>query len=569
MQYFKKVLQDDFYSISDSDYARLEQEFMDEQKTYEENNITIHTAPIDGDKVFSDKENCIQVITSIFNEKNREYYLNYLENDTEHYHSYIICKLLKLYTHVAASRDIYSFLAFLNSFPKTQDKADRHQFLNKDFLERAISDLIKQNGYENAPIIHIVRSDNFEEEFAKINEELAEGKKVFVLSTYRTMGNGQNIQYKIPDIESIKSNVIINNKDRLEKDFDAIYLLTPTNLVQMLSYDLENRVNNLCKYLFQQEYLYKKNYISFDQRKINIESGFRKTFYGDRTTSSYRRNEDILLHTAQLTIQAVGRICRCQNKNKNIYIFYDQEILNRLNLIKDDLTNGKKIFNKEFRVLLEQPVHDERIVFDHYTLRNKKAYGFLTKMSKEVRKSKENVSEWQELRNFVLKHPTANNIPDKYAFLYFKFDTPVYGYAYRFNNNYEFVNFTVNNTYEKTQVSAEGSELIRLMSIPELREYFARNGYATNFERGIYVMSESLYKQIYKGALGEAVGRYIISKACGCDLEELDNYQQYEAFDFKINNIYFDFKHWDYFIKDNDSPRGKSSCCQYFSTWQS
>lgn len=553
IEYFKKVLQDDFYSISDSDYARLEQEFMDEQKTYEENNITIHTAPIDGDKVFSDKENCIQVITSIFNEKNREYYLNYLENDTEHYHSYIICKLLKLYTHVAASRDIYSFLAFLNSFPKTQDKADRHQFLNKDFLERAISDLIKQNGYENAPIIHIVRSDNFEEEFAKINEELAEGKKVFVLSTYRTMGNGQNIQYKIPDIESIKSNVIINNKDRLEKDFDAIYLLTPTNLVQMLSYDLENRVNNLCKYLFQQEYLYKKNYISFDQRKINIESGFRKTFYGDRTTSSYRRNEDILLHTAQLTIQAVGRICRCQNKNKNIYIFYDQEILNRLNLIKDDLTNGKKIFNKEFRVLLEQPVHDERIVFDHYTLRNKKAYGFLTKMSKEVRKSKENVSEWQELRNFVLKHPTANNIPDKYAFLYFKFDTPVYGYAYRFNNNYEFVNFTVNNTYEKTQVSAEGSELIRLMSIPELREYFARNGYATNFERGIYVMSESLYKQIYKGALGEAVGRYIISKACGCDLEELDNYQQYEAFDFKINNIYFDFKHWDYFIKDNDS----------------
>lgn len=552
IEYFKKVLQDDFYSISDSDYARLEQEFLDEQKTYEENNITIHTTPIDDDKVFSDKENCIQAITPIFNEKNREYYLNYLENDTKYYHSYIICKLLKLYIQVAESRDIYSFLAFLNSFPKTQDKANRSQFLDKELLEKAICDLIQQNCYKNAPIVHIVGSDNFEEEFAKINEELAEGKKVFVLSTYKTMGNGQNIQYKIPDIESIKSNVIINNKDRLEKDFDAIYLLTPTNLVQMLSYDLENRVNNLCKYLFQQEYLYKKNYISFDQRKINIESGFRKTFYGDRTTSSYRRNEDILLHTAQLTIQAVGRICRCQNKNKNIYIFYDQEILNRLNLIKDDLTDGKKIFNKEFRVLLEQPVHDERIVFDHYTLRNKKAYGFLTKMSKEVRKSKENVSEWQELRNFVLKHPTANNIPDKYAFLYFKFDTPVYGYAYRFNNNYEFVNFTVNNTYEKTQVSAEGSELIRLMSIPELREYFARNGYATNFERGIYVMSESLYKQIYKGALGEAVGRYIISKACGCDLEELDNYQQYEAFDFKINNIYFDFKHWDNFIKDND-----------------
>ncbi len=553
INYLKKVLHDDFYSISDDDYARLEQEFLDEQKTYEENDINIHAIPIDDNKVFSDKENCIQVITSIFGEKNREYYLNYLENDTKNYHSYIICKLLKLYIRVAESVDIYSFLAFLNSFPKTQEKADRLQFLDRDFLERAKCDIIKQNDYKNAPIVHIVGSDNFEEEFAKINEELAEGKKVFVLSTYKTMGNGQNIQYKIPDIESIKPNIIINNEDRMEKDFDAIYLSTPTNLVQMLSYDSDNRVNNLCKYLFQQEYLYNKKYITPGQRKINIESGFRKTFYGDRTISSYRRNEDILLHTAQLTIQAVGRICRCQNKNKNIYIFYDQEILNRLNLIKDDLSDDKKIFNKEFRVLLEQSVYDERLALDHYTRKNRKTYVILKKMAKEIRYSQDNVNEWQALREFVLKNPTANYIPEKYASWYFEFDMPYYGYAYRLNNNFEFVSITANsNTYEKTQVSAEGSELIRLMSIPELKEYFERNGYATKFDRGTYVMSESLYKQIYKGALGEVVGKYIISKACGCDLEELDNYQQYEAFDFKINNIYFDFKHWDNFIKDND-----------------
>lgn len=37
------------------------------------------------------------------------------------------------------------------------------------------------------------------------------------------------------------------------------------------------------------------------------------------------------------------------------------------------------------------------------------------------------------------------------------------------------------------------------------------------------------------------------------NLEELEDYKQYEAFDFKINNYYFDFKHWDYFIKDNDN----------------
>ena len=90
------------------------------------------------------------------------------------------------------------------------------------------------------------------------------------------------------------------------------------------------------------------------------------------------------------------------------------------------------------------------------------------------------------------------------------------------------------------------------MNIPELRKYFEENGYATEFKSGKFIMSESLYKQVYKGALGEVIGKYIIDKALGCDLEELDHNGQYEAFDFKIKNFYFDFKHWDYFIKDND-----------------
>lgn len=36
------------------------------------------------------------------------------------------------------------------------------------------------------------------------------------------------------------------------------------------------------------------------------------------------------------------------------------------------------------------------------------------------------------------------------------------------------------------------------------------------------------------------------------DLEEIDDYTKYELFDFKYNNIYFDFKHWDDFIIDHN-----------------
>lgn len=253
---------------------------------------------------------------------------------------------------------------------------------------------------------------------------MAAGKKVFILSTYKTIGNGKNIQYNIPNKEEIKQNVICFSENKPQKDFDAIYLSTPTNLIQISSYNSENKVNELCKYLFQQEYLYQKQYIYHSERRTNIEAGFRKTFYGDKIFSSYKRNQDILLHTAQLAIQAVGRICRCKNKNKLINIFYDQEILNRLFIIKDKLLSENFIFNKEFKQLLEQPIKNNDLELVRYTNKNKKAFVKITQMSKAVRKSEQTVSDWQDLRDFVLKNPTANFIPDKYKELYFEFDIP-------------------------------------------------------------------------------------------------------------------------------------------------
>lgn len=556
LHYLRKTLQDDFYLIPIDDHLRLKNQFLESQKIYDDYKIEIKTVPIDDYNSFSDKEKCTEIINSLFNDENKQAYLEYLDKNTSNYHFFIICKLLVLFNKVAESKNIYSFLAFLNSFPTTIDKTKSEHFIDKYILEKSLKDLISQNHYENPPILHIVKSNNYDEEFAKINEELAEGKKVFVLSTYKTIGNGKNIQYSIPDVANIKQNIILLAENKLKKDFDAVYISTPTNLIQMLSYNSENKVNELCKYLFQQEYLYQKKYITYSERKTNIEAGFRKTFYGDKSFSSYKRNQDILWHTAQLIIQAIGRICRCKNKNKIINIFYDQEVLNRLLIVKDELLNGEFIFNKEFKRLLAQPIKNADLEFVKYTIKNKRAYAIINQMSKAVRKSEQAVFDWQDLRDFVLKNPTSNYIPEKYKGLYFEFDNPYSGYAYKLNSNYEFVKISFNNTYETNQVSAEECELIRLMNIPELKRYFEKNGYATEFKSGKFVMTESLYDHVYKGALGEVVGKYIIEKALGYKLEELDHNGQYEAFDFKIKNFYFDFKHWNYFVKDNDSYCG-------------
>lgn len=61
------------------------------------------------------------------------------------------------------------------------------------------------------------------------------------------------------------------------------------------------------------------------------------------------------------------------------------------------------------------------------------------------------------------------------------------------------------------------------------------------------MLSESILKSIYQGALGEVVGRFIIKKKLleilGLRFENLPT-KTYEKFDNKINDIYFDFKNW-------------------------
>ena len=68
-------------------------------------------------------------------------------------------------------------------------------------------------------------------------------------------------------------------------------------------------------------------------------------------------------------------------------------------------------------------------------------------------------------------------------------------------------------------------------------------------------MSPILYQNIYKGALGEVAGKYILEDLTGVRLKDICNSQdyleedarKYEKFDYQIegrNGEYVDFKHW-------------------------
>ena len=161
------------------------------------------------------------------------------------------------------------------------------------------------------------------------------------------------------------------------------------------------------------------------------------------------------------------------------------------------------------------------------------------------------IEKWQQLRELVLSSPTMSdaevaknfvaknfyvNLPDKNNHLFYKQEEDY--------NNIQ-IGFTKNKDLN-LEVSDVAAKLKILMSIPELKDFFVKKGWATHFEKNDYIMSPTLFNNIYKGALGEVVGRYLFWSVLKLKMEEISEPELFELFDYKVRNlpVYVDFKNW-------------------------
>lgn len=185
-------------------------------------------------------------------------------------------------------------------------------------------------------------------------------------------------------------------------------------------------------------------------------------------------------------------------------------------------------------------------------LKSTRANGFIMSMLKENMEkgnwSESSMGNWKTLREFVLAHPTiskeevaASSIAKNF---YIQLPEPGNRYTYSQNNDYKNTSVSFTKTGNVT-VSDASSNLKQLMDIPKIKDYFLSNGWATCFEKNEYIMCPTLFNNIYKGALGEVVGKMMFEEA-NCTLEEITDPTLFEKFDYKISgkDIYIDFKNW-------------------------
>ena len=81
------------------------------------------------------------------------------------------------------------------------------------------------------------------------------------------------------------------------------------------------------------------------------------------------------------------------------------------------------------------------------------------------------------------------------------------------------------------------------MKNAEIKAFFEENSYATTFTKSNYIMLPVIFNNIYKGAIGEVVGNFILNKL-NIKLEEISEPTEFEKFDFKHKNTFIDFKNW-------------------------
>ena len=545
IEYLQRKLLDKYYVLSESEQKHL-QNFLDKSKEhYDRTTINVEFTDISA-KEYTDK-----VWSRIVSNEVAQEIVEKLDNDYGRDSDYIKCRFYRIswvFKQFIIHDDIKSLLCFMNLHP------DDGNELSREMLA-FIFDRILDEKDKSKDFICYLNKNDYDNNLEKIKDRLSKGEKLFVISVYKTLGTGQNPQYQIPGgIDVVKIN---DNYNSDEIDFNAIYLDKPTNVISNLYNTSKPKWDDedFLRFVFEMEYLCQNGNISEAKKREFINAGSKKLsgipcyLRKDVDFESMQPYKGLV---TQILNQGCGRICRSNMKNKNIYIFADRDIAG----VIDPMVRTSIPLSPEFEKLLDE-LEKIGIQESAPTLFEEKARKISIDTSRTIgsyiswedKWSPNKIEDWKLMRTTSLKCPTFSE-SDKNSFILCDMyvESPKEQSAYWYDQAEDYGKFDAISFTNKLsqEVSEEDCQLQILMKIPGIKELFEKEGYATSWNPGKFIMSPSLYSRIYKGALGEVIGKQLFKEILGVELKDIEDSSVYEFFDFKIPNkpIYVDFKLW-------------------------
>ena len=567
IEYLKARLGEDYYELPKEDKRRID-EYID-SRLNNSNNINVQVSSIE-----DYDDNLERIISQLFcREENVEQFAGILSqyqqnsewaNQDKYYDIKRVVRAMKAVKCFIASPRASAMLIMTNKNVKDETGYD---VFSCDVLTSIIEKLCEEKGVE-MPAIAFLQSVNFIERKENYKRAIQGGKRVIIFSSYQTAGTGQNLQYQI---------------DEEEKDIDSLYLELPTNILVLASRLKEEK--DLIKLAYQYEALKTSGEISQDVSIRNIKSAFRKLMSskGYEKFENYAYNTDsVNNHKLKILIQAVGRICRTKNKNEQINIFVDEEIIKGIDF-SVAFKNGRKL-NPEFMKIVDLGKHIENHTsITHRNLNkgwdsNLRVETRIENMLNENRISwsATDIEQWEDMREFVLKYPTISRVEleratkERYSIKDFYLEAPE-------GQTIDHYTFVVDDSKSKRllydlgsasngkgiQISAQMARLNSLVRIPSVKQYFKERGYALSFVKNDFIVLPAVYQNIYKGALGEAAGKAIM-EANGIYLKAINDVTKFEKFDYcfaEMEDVYVDFKNWSEFSLES-ANRHKLKCAE-------
>lgn len=560
INYLSNQLGEKYFCLSDSEIAKLRNDFHSQYPNYDKRiNIKPEWIELESEsqlkdwaELFEDEE----IAKEIFN-----------KITPDSFYKNRILKVAIVFKQFLIKDDIQSFLCLLNAFPKPFNYSFDENHLKEIFeflieTTKSKEDFIYDEKFDVKNSYLIIKSKDFDAQKEGLIDKLESGKKIFIISTYQTLGAGQNLQFKAPSTKGLvkfKQGSLDWNKDN-KTDINAIYLDEPTHLL-INSNSRNLKESEFAKYLFQLEFLQEHGDISMYHLNQEVKFAFKNLISSIHSKTIIQRNFKVdslyqkynySQHISKMVIQAIGRLCRTNFKSKNIYIFADKKIYPHIQTVDTE----KQICLWEFLKLKETKpkFHSTETNNDFIQTHVNTANTISRKTTNLIRRfldtnwTTRSIEEWKMLREMTLHFPTLTQEEAKkharFCQLYVHLPSANNQYSYEREGDFEDVSIDFTDK-SKYSVSEQSCRLSELMQIPGVNDLFTSKKWATTIKIGDYMLTPPLFNNIYKGALGEEVGQFVFKKHLGIDLKEIENENYFEFFDFELgDNVYVDFKHW-------------------------
>lgn len=496
---------------------------------------------------------------------------------------YRIYQFIEAYHWFHTHDDIHSMLFFQNR-SAVKDKALMTQMrVLACLIDGSYKDQLKSGDFDDGlpewENEHLFMSNNLQEVEKVVLNGLSDGSlsKVMLVTAYGSFKAGANLQYQVPEgLDFLKGDNWEKDESKLKKDWDAIYLQSPTSYLTMDG-DRTGLADEqgIYRVMMSLMMLKERGWLSPNQVKRWLDCAVS----GGKL---YFREESVARDKASwaLTIleQAVGRICRTRNKPHTTYILYDEDMKGyfmRVGLQKSQTMEFKALVSDVVAHYGESDMDMCRVDAEKRMNDAAEARRALNRMRRNALhftphpfSDEEDFDEDEEQNGipFRVKNGQIMNQYYKQAII----TQPVIDSFEELTEKSKIVTF-LHKCYgdwarndlgeiEGSSVSPSSVRLDILMKNDVIRAHFEQNGYATEWKPGGLILHPEILMADYAGEIGEEAFRALVLRYTHCDEDAFAHLEgrDYELADFVINDadgnhkVAFDVKNMNPLIEHND-----------------